>query len=323
MYIGSIDSLFAFGRIPTVGCVTMPTWVLVAIAAACATTAALLAVLRLRAAQVYDFLILHMTRRWYEAVFDVIEADISTHGPAAPVVGPAAQCSHPHHRSHAYRLLDVGIGTGTALATQAHRIVGKQLAVVGVDLSRPYCAAAQDHMKEAGIDQQVAVHCGSIYDVTVQELLPPQGDATCGGQRSSTKQPLFDAAYFSGSLTLMPDPVAALAAAASMVKPGGAVFITQTYQKRYTPLLGTLKPLLKYLTTIDFGPLTYESELDDIIAKSGCTVETNAPIAGSINTRFQVAKLVVLRKPAPGSAAASAASSLRHRPSSTAAGSSQ
>lgn len=42
----------------------------------------------------------------------------------------------------------------------------------------------------------------------------------------------FDAAYFSGSLTLMPDPPAALRAAASMLKESGRVYVTQTFQNR-------------------------------------------------------------------------------------------
>lgn len=37
--------------------------------------------------------------------------------------------------------------------------------------------------------------------------------------------------YFSGSFSLMPDPAAALRVAQGLLKPGGLIYITQTFQK--------------------------------------------------------------------------------------------
>ena len=72
----------------------------------------------------------------------------------------------------------------------------------------------------------------------------------------------------------MPDPPAALRAAADMCKPKGLVYVTQTFQNAPSPVMARLKPLLRHLTTIDFGRLTYRSELDGIIKAAGMRVES-------------------------------------------------
>ena len=106
----------------------------------------------------------------------------------------------------------------------------------------------------------------------------------------------FDAVYFSGSLTLMPDPPAALNAVLPVMKTGGRIFITQTFQKRHSSLMAFIKPLMKYITTIDFGQLTTEEDLEKIISQAASfeTVE-NQPIPNSINNGLQTARLVILK----------------------------
>ena len=39
------------------------------------------------------------------------------------------------------------------------------------------------------------------------------------------------------------------------------------FQRKNIPLLYIIKPLLKYITTIDFGKLTFEYEVEEIIKK--------------------------------------------------------
>lgn len=63
----------------------------------------------------------------------------------------------------------------------------------------------------------------------------------------------FDAAYFSGSFMLMPDPAQALRHVLSLLKPGSRIYFTQTFEKRRAVLLEYTKPLFQYVTTIDFG----------------------------------------------------------------------
>ena len=149
-----------------------------------------------------------------------------------------------------------------------------------------------------------------------------------GAARLSRRQ----AVYFSGSFSLLPQPLEALGACKRLLRSGGRIYITQTFQRAHSawraplspaaaptravagPVLEVVKPLLKPLTRIDFGELCYEvrpsagagagwrlmlharqSRLNEILAASGMEVEVNQVIAGSIDNELQSARLVVLR----------------------------
>ena len=90
----------------------------------------------------------------------------------------------------------------------------------------------------------MSVHCRSVYDKL--------DDLRIGGKP-------FDSAYFSGSLMIMPDPVGALRVAASQIGPDCRIYITQTFQNARSPYLERVKPLLRLITTIDFGQVTYHN----------------------------------------------------------------
>ena len=61
------------------------------------------------------------------------------------------------------------------------------------------------------------------------------------------------------------------------------------------PGLSLLKPLLKYLTTIDFGQLVFEPEVVRIVEAAGMRVVENVVIPNSVNTPLQVARLLVVQ----------------------------
>jgi len=205
-------------------------------------------------AEVYDGVIIRMTARWYKAVLTRL--------------------------GHKQRLLDIGIGTATALARNAHHVLEKQLTVVGIDYEEAYVRKAAQVVRDAGLNEAVVLHCKSIYD--------PQLPMLFSGAAK------FDAVYFSGSLTLMPDPGAALRAAASMLNDKGLIYVTQTFQNQPSPITAMVKPLLRALTTIDFGVVTYKADMDAIIESSGLSLLEDSPIPGSINTTAQTARMYVL-----------------------------
>ena len=205
------------------------------------------------AADVYDFLIVHMTQRWYAAVLERLD--------------------------DGSRVLDVGIGTATALVRNKELVLSKKVRFVGIDYERRYVTKAV--VAKAGLGDTVTVHCLSLYHSQLRSALA--GKAA------------FDAAYFSGSLTLMPDPPAALKVAASMLKPGGFIYVTQTFQHRPAPIMSRLKPLLRRFTSVDFGKLTYLAEVQQIAAAAGMEILENAPVPGSIDNSSQTARLVVLK----------------------------
>ncbi len=226
---------------------------------------AVVVLMRVFSSKVYDVIICNMTAKWYASVLERL--------------------------GKGDKVLDVGIGTATALLRNKLAVVQKELRVVGVDYDQAYITSADSDIKAQGLEKQIQVHCASIFDSGLAAMVRKDGEEA------------FDCAYFSGSWTLMPSPVEALRIAAALVKPNGKVYVTQTFQRKATPFLGTIKPMLKYLTTIDFGPLHYESQLQEYIdqaaaVKDGLSlqVEENIIVPGSIDNQFQSARLLVFTK---------------------------
>jgi hypothetical protein len=67
---------------------------------------------------------------------------------------------------------------------------------------------------------------------------------------------------------IMPDPVKALTHVSSLLKPNGTIYVTQTFEKKKNFILEVLKPLLKYILTIDFGQVTYEADVRTVCCLS-------------------------------------------------------
>jgi cyclopropane fatty-acyl-phospholipid synthase-like methyltransferase len=146
------------------------------------------------------------------------------------------------------RLLDVGIGTGGALARNADRVRARDLRVVGVDIDPDYVARCRRRLAAAELSDRVEVRLQSVLDHT-------------GGP--------YDAVYFSASFMLLPDPAGALRHVSGLLAPEGRVFFTQTFQDRPSRLLEKAKPLLKRVTTIEFGRVTYEDDFRRTVADGG------------------------------------------------------
>ena len=106
----------------------------------------------------------------------------------------------------------------------------------------------------------------------------------------------FDAVYFSGSISLMPDPAEALRVCAKLLRPkSGRIVITQTFQNRSVFCFHRIKPLLKYITTIDFGQLVFHREIKKIIEQADMKIVENKPIRDSIDNMWQTARMIVLK----------------------------
>lgn len=149
-------------------------------------------------------------------------------------------------------LLDVGVGTAGALLANAGQVREKAIRVTGVDIDADYIRRARRRLADSVLADRAAVRLESVYDHQ-------------GGP--------YDAVYFSASFMLLPDPEGALSHCATLLKPGGRVYFTQTIQERPSPWMEALKPLLKRLTSIDFGRVTYENDLKDQIRAGGLALE--------------------------------------------------
>ena len=206
---------------------------------------------------IYDFLIIKMTRVWYKAVLDRLPGGA--------------------------RILDVGIGTATALVKPENKEIleRKNIVVVGIDYEKDYIDRAGERVAQAGLADRVKLNCTSIYNPKLRSLFQ-------GASR-------FDAIYFSGSLTLLPDPAAALKATCAMLTDNGLIYVTQTFQNKKSPIAERVKPLLQRFTSIDFGKVTYFTEIHEIATKAGLKILEDGPIPGSIDNSTQTARMVVMR----------------------------
>jgi hypothetical protein len=157
---------------------------------------------------------------------------------------------------------------------------------------------AKNAVAKANLDDYITVVDGSVYDA---ERLQSQLSTIPGDNQRHANTPRFDAIYFSGSFSLLPDMPGALTAVMPLLtKETGRIYITQTYQRYAPPLLGYLKPLLRYITTIDFGQLVMEENASTFFEKEvpdKCNLECveHAVIKGSVDSFLQAAYLTILK----------------------------
>jgi len=185
------------------------------------------AVNRARAA-IYDAAIVRMTAAWYRAVLQRLPANC--------------------------HLLDIGVGTGSALRANADLLVANGFRVTGVDVDEGYIERCRRAVAQVGLTDRIEVRHESIYDHR-------------GGP--------YGAAYFSGSFMLLPDPPAALRHVRALLVPGARLYFTQTFEHERSRMVELVKPLLRLITTIDFGRVTYEPDFRRALADGGMALEAS------------------------------------------------
>ena len=206
---------------------------------------------------IYDTLIVNMTEKWYRSCLSKLE-DGST-------------------------VLDVGVGTAGALLRCLDLVESKKLKIIGIDYNGFYIKSAEKSIEKANASDRISVYELDLYNEDKVQSLIEKGS--------------IDAVYFSGSFSLLPDPNGALKSILPLLKRDGKVYITQTYQKRSPPLLGFFKPLIKYLTTIDFGRLIKVEEIDSFFeSNEDFDLISHDVIEGSVDTYFQAAYMSVLKQ---------------------------
>nr|WP_299380052.1 class I SAM-dependent methyltransferase [uncultured Halomonas sp.] len=149
-------------------------------------------------------------------------------------------------------VLDVGIGTAGALVANAEVVKRKRLHVTGIDIDADYMDSARRRLEASSLADYTEVRLESVYDHQ-------------GGP--------YDAVYFSASFMLLPEPDRALRHCLKLLRPGGRIFFTQTIQKRPSRWMERLKPVLKRVTSIDFGRVTYEEAFKAQLRAAGLALE--------------------------------------------------
>ena len=191
---------------------------------------------------IYDSLLPRLTSHWYREVLERVPDGAS--------------------------VLDVGIGTASALLANADLVQQKDLRVTGVDIDADYIERARKQLAESSLQDRVGVRLESVYDHH-------------GGP--------YDAVYFSASFMLLPDPIGALRHCTAMLAPGGRFYFTQTIHQRRVRWLEWLKPMLKHLTSADFGRVTYAETFRSEVARGGLELEEFTTLASHGNQTYCLA----------------------------------
>lgn len=148
-------------------------------------------------------------------------------------------------------LLDVGIGTGKALCGNQSIIVKNNLKITGIDIDTAYLKSCQKLIIENQLQNFIILKELSFYDE----------------QKTG-----YDAIYFSSSFMLLPDQRAALLKAKELLSPNGKIYFTQILHSKKNRFIEIIKPKLIYLTSIDFGKITYEKDFFQLIADANLQV---------------------------------------------------
>ena len=151
-------------------------------------------------------------------------------------------------------VLDIGIGTATSLLHNRDIVVSKRLHVVGTGIDEDYVQAANANVARCKLSEQVEIVCTPKY---------------AGGP--------FDAIYFSGSFMIIPDKSRYLADVSAMLRSTehSRVYFSQTleHEGAVGSFMVWFKPLLKWLTTIDFGTVTFRRQFEKHVRDAGLEIE--------------------------------------------------
>jgi ubiquinone/menaquinone biosynthesis C-methylase UbiE len=159
-------------------------------------------------------------------------------------------------------ILDIGIGEGQAVINNREVLSRKCLHLHGIDYDKDYVDSCNKLIVNSSMASYITVSYQSIYDYNPQ-----------------TK---FDCAYFSGSFMILPQPEEALNRVCNFLKNSESrIYFTQTIESKKNWLLESIKPLLKYLLTIDFGHVTYESEFIELLERCNLQIIEHTSIRGT------------------------------------------
>jgi tRNA A58 N-methylase Trm61 len=177
------------------------------------------------------------------------------------------------------RLLDVGVGTAGSLVRNGDLLRERDLHVVGVDIDADYLRAARKQIARWGLEDRIEVRHTSIHDF---------------------EEMGFHAAYFGASFMLMPHPSHVLRHVGTLLRPGGKVYFTQTFQESRSTFWERAKPLLHKVTTIHFGNVTYEADFLKQVDDAGFRVLEHVTMSGGgeRTARLVVAEVVPDPQPA-------------------------
>jgi ubiquinone/menaquinone biosynthesis C-methylase UbiE len=151
-------------------------------------------------------------------------------------------------------ILDVGIGNGMMMKNYHDVIKSKRLRITGVDIDQTYLKYCSGLIQDYQLGDYIEIHQNFI------EYFEP------------TEKAYFDFILFSMSFMLLNDQRLVLERITDWLKPDGEIIFFQTIYKKKFSVMEVIKPRLKYVTTIDFGTVTYEKAFYSLLNKHDLSI---------------------------------------------------
>lgn len=146
-------------------------------------------------------------------------------------------------------ILDVGIGNGVMLKNNHQLIKSKNLQITGLDINHNYIKHCERLVQDYSLEDHIDVHHESVMDFEPQP-----------GQR-------FDFILFSMSFMLLSDQPGILGQVKRWLRPDGEIVFFQTMFQNRSKVIEYIKPRLKFVTSIDFGDVTYDSDFYSLLTQ--------------------------------------------------------
>ena len=154
-------------------------------------------------------------------------------------------------------VLDVGIGNGI-MTRKYHRLIkSKNLKITGLDINQNYLNHCAGLIKKYHLENNI-----QIYEKPVEVYKPRENN-------------FFDTIFFSMSFLLFKNQDLVLDRIKNWVKPTGEIIFFQTIYSKRLRLMEFIKPNLKYLTGIEFGGVTYESDFFELLKEKQFLTKEN------------------------------------------------
>lgn len=163
-------------------------------------------------------------------------------------------------------MLDVGVGTGKPLKAIAQTFP-QDLKVVGVDINANYVEKCKENFAD---NHNVEIYERSFYDV------------------NALGKGLYDIVFFSFSFMLMPDKEKALKLANKILRDDGRLVFMLTLNSRKNALFERLKPLIKRVTSVDFGEVVYENKFLEMVTDAGFEIVRKQRLRKFFNPLFWI-----------------------------------
>jgi len=151
-------------------------------------------------------------------------------------------------------ILDVGIGNGLMMKNYHPLIKSKGLKIIGLDINKTYLNHCDNLIQSYGLEDYI-----QICNTPVESYVPQNGNG-------------YDFILFSMSFMLLEDQKSVLDRVKHWLAPGGQIVFFQTVFKLKFILMEVIKPRLRYITTIDFGKITYETDFFSLLDETNLSI---------------------------------------------------